>query len=110
MHIENTLVGDITVIRPVAQSLDASNITEFRAQIDPFIRDGSRILLELDRIEFVDSAGVGTLIFCLRHLTEHQGRLQLCALNRPVKALFDLMRMHRVFEIHPDRESALRTA
>lgn len=106
MMIETTLIGDVKVIHPVATSLDASNVARFREKVVPLLADSPRLVIDLDQIEFIDSAGIGALISCLRIAAEGRAQLVLCGLNRPVKALFDLMRMHRVFEIHPDRESA----
>jgi len=110
MNIENTMIGTVKVIHPVAPSLDASNVASFRAQIVPLLADSQRLVIDLDKIEFIDSAGIGALISCLRIAAEGKAQLVLCGLNRPVKALFELMRMHRVFEIHQDRESAAGAA
>ena len=106
MNIENTTIGAIKVIQPVAPSLDASNVASFREKMVPLLADGNRLVVDLEKIEFIDSAGIGALISCLRIAAERNAQLVLCGLSRPVKALFELMRMHRVFEIHADRESA----
>jgi anti-sigma B factor antagonist len=106
MQIENTLIGAVKVIYPIAPSLDANNVDSFRKQVSPLLSDSIRVVIDLGKIEFVDSAGIGALISCLRIAGENKAQLVLCGLNRPVKALFDLMRMHRVFEIHEDRVNA----
>lgn len=110
MNIEKSMIGSVKVIHPVAASLDASNVASFREQIAPLLSDSKRFVIDLDKIDFIDSAGIGALISCLRIAAEDRAQLVLCGLNRPVKALFELMRMHRVFEIHQDRESAAGAA
>jgi len=110
MNIENTMIGTVKIILPVAPSLDASNATSFFEQITPLLADSSRLVIDLEKIEFIDSAGIGVLIACLRIATEGKAKLVLCRLNRPVNALFELMRMHRVFEIYQNRESAAGAA
>lgn len=107
MTLQQNLNGNTFVASPVEKSLDASNVQAFRAAIVPHLEQHKRIVLDLSNVEFIDSAGVGTLISCLRIVTEQQGQLRLCGLNRAVRALFELMRMHRLFEVHPDRQSAL---
>ena len=47
----------------------------------------------MSRLDFLDSAGVGALIACLRTVKEREGDFRLCALSRPVRTLFDLMRI-----------------
>lgn len=106
MSIEHHFDSHCLLARARGKSLDASNIGEFRQAMTPLIEQHDRIILDLAAVEFVDSAGVGTLISCLRAISERRGELRLCGLNRPVQALFDLMRMHRIFEIHPDPQSA----
>ena len=51
--------------------------------------------------------GLGALIACQRQLSARQGDLRLCALSQTVRALFDLMRMNRVFSLHASRAEAV---
>lgn len=109
MLIESVLEGDVFIAIPTQKSLDASNVQAFRNAIMPQFEQHHRIVLDLGNIEFMDSAGIGTLISCLRVVSERQGQLRLCSLSRAVRALFELMRMHRLFEVHTDRRSALNS-
>jgi anti-sigma B factor antagonist len=36
------------------------------------------------------------------------GELKLCAMSKSLRALFELVRMHRVFDIYNSREEATR--
>jgi anti-sigma B factor antagonist len=109
MKIDQRTDGSVLVIQPVTKSLDASSVQDFRDAINPLLRQHDKILVDLGNITFVDSAGVGALISCLRVVSELKGRFAICGLTRAVSALFDLMRMHRVFEVHVDSASALRS-
>jgi len=97
------------VIQPEAEHIDASNVKAFREAVAPLFQNHQRIVFDMSKLDFLDSAGVGALIACLRTVKEREGDFRLCALSRPVRTLFDLMRMHRVFEIHTDRAEALRS-
>jgi anti-sigma B factor antagonist len=107
MTLQHDLEGSAFIALPTEKSLDAGNVQAFRAAIVPQLEQYDKVVLDLSNVEFIDSAGVGTLISCLRIVTERKGQLRLCGLNRAVRALFELMRMHRLFEVHPDRQSAL---
>lgn len=109
MQIDQTTNDGILVIQPATRSLDASNVQAFRDAINPMLRQQDRILIDLGNVAFIDSAGVGALISCLRVVSELQGRFAICGLTRAVNALFDLMRMHRVFDVHADSASAMRS-
>lgn len=97
------------VLYPTAGHLDAGNVKAFREAVAPVLKEHRCVVLDMAQLDFVDSAGVGALIACLRTAKENQGEFRLCNLSRPVRALFDLMRMHRVFDIHTDRAEALRS-
>jgi anti-sigma B factor antagonist len=94
------------IIQPKVDHLDAGNVKDFREGMRPFLDSHDRIVLNMSELSFVDSAGVGTLISCLRISKEKNGYFFLCELKRPVRALFDLMRMHRVFEVFNTLEEA----
>ena len=88
-------------------NLDAGNAKEFRAAIDAVVAAHATLALDMSRLTFVDSSGLGALLSCHRAMTGKKGRLLLFGLNRPVRALFELSRMDRVFSICHSREEAL---
>jgi len=106
MPIQHQIEDQCLVVRATGKNIDAGNASEFRAAMAPLIEQHARIVIDLGDVEFIDSAGIGTLISCLRACGERQGQLRLCRLNRPVQALFELMRMHRIFEVHDDSAAA----
>jgi K+-sensing histidine kinase KdpD len=54
------------------------------------------------------AAGLGAFISCLRKLNAKGGDLKLCGMSKQVRAVFELVRMHRVFDIHATSEQAVR--
>lgn len=96
----------ITVSTP---HLDASNTEVFRNAISPMLDMQGTVCLDLSQVEFIDSSGLGALLSCLRQVNGRRGELRLFGLAKPVQALFELVRMHRLFAIYPSREEALAT-
>ena len=90
-------------------NLDASNVREFKDAIQALMRERTQVVLDLSAVKFVDSSGLGALISCMRQLNARRGDLKLCSMSRPVRALFELMRMHRVFNIYETPEEAVRS-
>ncbi|MGY6586767.1 MAG: STAS domain-containing protein [Wenzhouxiangella sp.] len=109
MSLEHHLEGQCLIARYTGERIDASNAAEFRQSMNTLIEQHDQIVIDLTGVRFIDSAGVGSLIGCLRAISDRNGKLCLAGLKGPVQALFDLMRLHRVFEIHTDVSSA-RTA
>jgi anti-sigma B factor antagonist len=108
MEIRSKIEGNnVLVIELREDNLDASNVKEFREVVQSLIQNRSRIVFDMSFIKFVDSSGLGALISCQRLLNGRQGEFRLCAMGVTVRALFELMRMHRVFHIHVSRADAL---
>ena len=100
--------GDVTVATVPVEELDASNAGEFKRDMTPVIDASTKMVLDLSRLRFVDSSGLGAFISCLRKLNAKGGDLKLCGMSKQVRAVFELVRMHRVFDICATVEDAVR--
>jgi anti-sigma B factor antagonist len=108
MELNGRIEGvDVLVIELREDNLDASNVREFRDAAASLMQERTRIVLDMSGVRFVDSSGLGALISCLRHANGSKGDFRLCEMSRTVRALFELMRMHRVFRIHDTRADAV---
>lgn len=101
--------NDVLVIDLREDNLDASNVREFKDAIQSVIHERTKVVLDMSGVKFVDSSGLGSLISCLRLLNSRRGDFKLCGMSNSVRALFELMRMHRVFNIHDSRQEAVRS-
>jgi anti-sigma B factor antagonist len=107
MKIPVESVGDVTVATVPVEELDASNAGDFKRDVAPLLEAGTKLVFDLSRLRFVDSSGLGAFISCLRKLKAKGGELKLCGMSKQVRAVFELVRMHRIFDILPTREDAV---
>jgi anti-sigma B factor antagonist len=105
----DSLPGTAIVAFPV-DNLDAGNVKDFRAAIQAIADSHDNVVLDMQRLNFVDSSGLGALLSCLRTMKGKKGQLLLFGMTKPVRALFELVRMHRIFSIYNSREEALAEA
>lgn len=108
MQPEVEQVGDVTVATVHLEQLDASNAEDFRRDMAPVLQDARQLVLDLSRVQFVDSRGCGAILSCLKHVNEAGGDLKLCCVGRPVRMVFELIRLHRICEILGTREEAVK--
>jgi len=108
MQLAVEKVGDVAVAAVPVDELDASNAGEFKRDMAPLLEANARLVLDLSRLRFVDSSGLGAFISCLRKLNAKGGDLKLYGMSKQVRAVFELVRMHRVFDILATREEAVR--
>lgn len=107
MEIAVDKMGDVNVAAIPVDELDASNAGEFKRDIGPVLQTSTKLVLDLSRLNFVDSSGLGAMLSCLRQLTARGGDLKLSGMSKQVRALFELVRMHRIFDIYGTREEAI---
>lgn len=106
IHVDD--MDGVAVATVPVEELDASNSVEFKRDIAPVLQSQHRVVLDLSQLRFVDSSGLGAMLSCLRQLSGKGGDLKLCAMSRQVRALFELVRMHRIFDIYGTKEEAVQ--
>ena len=102
-------VGDVAVVSIPGDSLDASNSRQFKAFAASNMIGEKKVVIDLSQLRFVDSSGLGVLLSCFRQVKSSGGSLKLCGMSKPVRSLFELVRMHRIFDIHEAKEQALQS-
>jgi anti-sigma B factor antagonist len=108
MEIVIEKVNDVAVLVPRAEFLDASNYQEFKRDVDPVLAANRKVLLDISQLRFVDSSGLGAILWCLRKLAGSGGDLKLyCDKCKPVRMFFELVRMNRIIDIYNTREEAV---
>jgi anti-sigma B factor antagonist len=72
-------------------------------------RGHNRILLNLEGVDFIDSAGLGELVRTHASVRSRGGHLKLVNPSASVHHLLRITKLDRVFDIMPDEVSALRS-
>jgi anti-sigma B factor antagonist len=77
----------------LAGEVDLSTISRIRAVIGRLLADAAvgRIVVELDRVTFLDSSGIGTLVGCKRQAIDAGKRMQVNGAAGRVADVFDLV-------------------
>lgn len=109
MQIDHEMINGVeaVVVTLKSENLDAGNVASFKEAMRPLLEQQRIVLIDLAEVNFVDSSGLGALLSCLRAMNNKDGQLKLFAMNKRVQALFELVRMHRIFAIYNTREEAL---
>lgn len=91
--------GDTLAVSGVTE-LNAGNAVGFRDQVRAALAGAqNNIDIDLSQMEFVDSAGLGSLVALRKTASEHNGRVRLINPSPHVQQILELTRLHRVFEI-----------
>jgi anti-anti-sigma factor len=68
-----------------------------------------RILLDMSRVEFLDSCGIGWLLHCQKQFREAGGKLVMHSVPPVVMQVFRLMRLTTIFNVSSDLHAAQTT-
>ena len=76
------------------------------AIVDHIRQGGGKLVLELSKLEFMDSAGVGALVLCSSTMKKTGGKMVLAGAAGKVKQVLELTSLDRIIEMYPDLSSA----
>jgi len=100
--------GSAVLIQVKEERLDAHNSGELKTQMLNLFEEGkNNLIVDLQDVRFVDSSGLGSLVSGFKNASARSGNLKLCGLQPQVKSMFELTRLHRVFEIFTGVDEAL---
>jgi anti-sigma B factor antagonist len=100
---------EVAVLSVLAPRLDASAAPRFRAEASEATGDARRIVLDLAKVEFVDSTGLGALIGLMKSVAP-TGVFVLAGAGRQVTKLLSATKLDRVLNMEPDLSQALSRA
>jgi anti-sigma B factor antagonist len=84
MEISARNEGSVAVLE-VAGDIDGKTAPAFQAQVLTQIQPGARILLDMEKVGFMSSAGLRVMLLTYREATGKQARLVLSGLNEGVR-------------------------
>jgi len=97
----------VTVVECSGQLTLGNTLSEIEHGIKQLIEQGSKkLVLDLTRVSFIDSAGAGTLAFCGGWMERSGGWLVICGASGKVKQTLELVHLDRVVGMYPDVSSA----
>ncbi len=80
--------------------LDADSSPILRAELKKVVERGlDRLVLDFSDLEFMDSTGIEAVLYGLRIMLGREGDIRIAAPPPPVRALFELARLDKVFRI-----------
>jgi anti-anti-sigma factor len=109
MRIDETTVGEVTVLALDGRLVVGEGDLALRERINALAEAGCRkLVLDLEKVPFVDSAGLGEVVRTRNTLNKLGGEVRLL---KPTQRLRDLLKITRLdvwFQIFEDGEAASR--
>ena len=96
-----------TTLLVLRGDLELNAAPDLREALVGVIDERARIVVDMEAVDFLDSAGLGILVGGLRRAREHDGDLELVCSSRAVLRPLELTGLDRAFTIHRARDTAL---
>jgi anti-sigma B factor antagonist len=110
MNLRTEPNGKVMVVAVREERLDAHNSDELKVEMIRLFESGTKdLLVDLKEVRFIDSSGLGVLVSGFKNASTHQGSIKLSCLQTQVKSMFELTRLHRVFDIYQTVDEALES-
>ena len=110
MQIHKQQVGAVLVVTPQEDRLDASVAGTFKGfMVDVINQGGQKVVLNLERVDFVDSSGLTAIVSTLKSLALAGGEMVVCGIKNNVAALLKLTRLDKIFKVFDDINQACQT-
>jgi anti-anti-sigma factor len=109
VHVVENRDGEVTVLAAVGVIKLGESAREFASHLDRVLAGGSGpVLIDFEDVTYMDSTGLGELIAYLRRFEDEHRKLALVRPSRRIRALLELTRLDRVFDIFESREEGMR--
>ena len=109
MDINTRSKNDI-VILDITGEIDLYNAPEIKDIISSLINERKyNVIINLDKVTYIDSSGIGALISSLSNLKKYQGGLKIINVFASVRKVFELTKLTSFFEIFDSEDEAINS-
>lgn len=109
MNIETTIRPDGVAVLVAEGRINLVTATAVRREVQRVVDEGhARLALDLSRVEFIDSSGLGALVSGLKTARTAGGDLRLVAATEQVAGVLRLTNLDRILRVYPRPDDAYR--
>lgn len=110
LEITQREVNGIYVLALKGRLVLGDESTGFRSTVENLLKTGAtKILINLEGVNYVDSAGLGAIIEAHRNTKAQGGHLKLSNLGPKFKQALEYVRLINIFETFPTEAAALQS-
>ncbi len=108
MKFNDFLEGDVVVIDVSGKIMGGEETTMFHGKIHEYIQQNKKnIVIDLSKVDWMNSVGLGMLISALTTVKNAGGRLVLANITK-IESILTITRLITVFEHYDSRDEAVK--
>ena len=107
LSLETRAAGGFTVVE-VAGEIDVYTAPKLRECLVELVNSGRHnLVVDMEKVEFLDSTGLGVLVGGLKRVRAHDGSLDLVCTQERILKIFRITGLTKVFGIHDTVDDAI---
>lgn len=108
MKLNDRVENDVAILEPAGKIMGGSDATLLHEKLHEHLDKGvKRVIIDLSRVDWVNSTGLGILISGLTTMRNNDGELKLANVTEKIQSLLIITKLVTVFESHDTVEEAL---
>ncbi len=108
MKIKQSLQGEVMVLHVSGKIMGGPDHEKFQGEVKELIAEGHvDILLNMSKVSWVNSTGLGILVSAFHTLKKNSGRLKICEVNDRIDNILNVAQLKLVFETYEKCDEAL---
>ena len=88
--------------------LDAAMVQDMRAAVDEFVGDSRTLVIDLSRVDFIDSAGVGLIVRAYKARQAAKAAMAIVGASGQPKELLRTTQIDRLIPFHASLDEVTR--
>ena len=110
MNLTTEHNAGVSIVRIGEHRLMYPLLADFSGAVAQLLASGQRkVLLDLSKVTYVDSATIGCLMDLYRQTTAAGGTLKIVGVQKRVETMLTMTGAHNFIEMHPDEAGAVRS-
>jgi anti-anti-sigma factor len=108
MKLSTRKSADVIIVDVDGKIVLGEGDVEIKKTVDDFLKRGNKnFLLNLARVPYLDSAGLGEIIRCFTSLRRSGGNFKLLSPNRRIVDLLTITKLLDVFDTYDNESTAI---
>lgn len=108
MKLKSRVVGDVGIVEISGTLSGGPDAEKYHAAVKQHVSEGrTKVLVDLGRVNHINSSGLGILMASVATLGQAGGTLKLSRPGHRVSSLLMVTRLIQIFETYEDEDSAL---
>ncbi|PSU27207.1 anti-sigma factor antagonist [Photobacterium phosphoreum] len=105
MELRQLEINNDTIVLSINGDMDAAGCQNIQSTIDDVIsKPHSHIDVDMENVAFLDSSGIGALVYLYKRLTEKQHSMQIKNAHGQPLSLLKLLRIENAIPVNKNHE------